>query len=63
MSAPSSPSEFQSRFAELRGMLACPVCRNDLRLQNDLVVCQVCGRRYPVVDGIPVLIAEQTQNG
>lgn len=57
MSADSSQSEFEKRFAELRGMLACPVCRGELRLAGDRVVCEQCGRGYPVVDGIPVLIA------
>jgi uncharacterized protein len=63
MSADSSQTEFQSRFAELRGMLACPACQGDLRLESERVVCERCGRRYPIVDGIPVLIAEDPPAG
>jgi uncharacterized protein YbaR (Trm112 family) len=36
--------------------LACPVCYATLRAEADAIVCTGCSRRYPVVDGIPVLI-------
>ncbi len=42
--------------------LVCPSCMGDLRLGEDRVACIGCGRRYPVVDGIPVLIAERAEN-
>jgi uncharacterized protein len=58
MSADSSQTEFQSRFAELRGMLACPACHGELRLEGERVVCEQCGHSYPIVDGIPVLISQ-----
>ena len=38
--------------------LACPACHAALRLQEAALVCEGCGRHYPVVDGIPVLIAD-----
>ena len=38
-------------------MLVCPVCRGSLDWSADTVACRGCGRRYPVRDGIPVLIA------
>ena len=41
------------------GLLACPSCLAALRLEGSTVVCAGCGRAYPVVDGIPVLIAER----
>ena len=59
MSADSSQTEFQSRFAKLRAMLACPACQGDLRLEDERVVCELCGLAYPIVDGIPVLIVNQ----
>lgn len=37
--------------------LACPACLGELRLDGDRLVCEGCGRGYPIVDGIPVLIA------
>ena len=36
--------------------LACPVCRAELRVADGGVECQSCGRCYPVVDGIAVLL-------
>lgn len=42
-------------------MLACPACHSDLRVLADWLVCTRCGRRYPVIDGIPVLIPERAE--
>lgn len=40
-------------------LLACPVCRAVLEARAvDAIRCTGCGRRYPVRDGLPVLIAE-----
>jgi uncharacterized protein YbaR (Trm112 family) len=40
-------------------LLACPACVGELRLDGDRLLCAGCGRTYPIVDGIPVLIAER----
>jgi uncharacterized protein YbaR (Trm112 family) len=37
--------------------LACPACLSELRLETGKLVCAQCSRAYPIVDGIPVLIA------
>jgi uncharacterized protein YbaR (Trm112 family) len=37
--------------------LACPACLGGLFVEGDRLVCAVCGRGYPIADGIPVLIA------
>jgi hypothetical protein len=42
--------------------LACPACLGDLRMEEARLVCNGCGRAYPVVDGIPALIVEQAEN-
>ncbi|MFP5205656.1 MAG: Trm112 family protein [Acidobacteriota bacterium] len=42
-------------------VLACPACRGDLQPEADRLCCAACGRRYPVIDGIPVLIAERAE--
>ena len=39
--------------------LACPACLGTLKLAPEQVVCASCGRIYPVIDGIPVLIVER----
>lgn len=43
-----------------RELLRCPVCRGKLREVGQHLVCVVpqCGARFPVVDGIPILINE-----
>jgi uncharacterized protein YbaR (Trm112 family) len=41
--------------------LACPACYGDLRLEDSRLFCTACGRVYPVVDGIPVLIIERAE--
>ena len=39
--------------------LVCPVCHHALALDAEAVLCAGCGRRYPIVDGIPVLLADR----
>ena len=39
--------------------LACPVCYGKLAVVAAGIACAGCGRVYPLVDGIPVLIAER----
>jgi uncharacterized protein YbaR (Trm112 family) len=41
--------------------LACPACHGDLRAEESRLVCTACGRRYPIVDGIPALIIERAE--
>jgi uncharacterized protein len=56
MPANLKPFQFDATVLD---QLACPVCMGDLRLDGDSVACGNCGRAYPIVDGIPVLIAER----
>ena len=43
---------------ELLQILACPDCKGELTQNQDgsSLRCTPCGREYPVVDGIPVLL-------
>jgi uncharacterized protein YbaR (Trm112 family) len=43
--------------------LACPVCFGELRLDAAGIACAGCLRVYPLIDGIPVLIAERAIRG
>lgn len=45
----------------LLDILACPVDRKPVRLEGDRLVCSECGRRYPVVDDIPVMLIEEAE--
>lgn len=40
-------------------ILCCPACKSDLIEVDDFLVCQGCGLRYPVEDGIPILLVEE----
>jgi len=57
MTEPARP-DFAALFAEIQEQLACPACRGSLRLEGERLICAGCGRRYTVIDGIPVLIAD-----
>jgi len=51
---------FDSRILDL---LACPACFARLELAGETILCAGCGRAYPLIDGIPVLIAERATLG
>ena len=46
---------------ELLEILACPVCKGSLRMDESSLVCTSCRLRYPIRDGIPVLLAEEAE--
>ncbi len=48
---------------DLLEILACPACdsRPKVNLENDRLVCVECGRRYPIRDGIPVMLIEEAE--
>jgi len=46
---------------ELLKILACPLCRSDVKLEDDRVICIACGRRYPIRDGIPVMLVSEAE--
>ena len=45
----------------LLAMLACPACKTAVQLKDDRLVCVQCGRRYPIRDGIPVMLVEEAE--
>jgi len=49
----------QFTTAEHLQWIVCPVCRQSLQFEGAWIRCQGCGKRYPIVDGIPVLIADR----
>lgn len=46
---------------KLLEILACPLCKTEVRLTEDGtgLVCDTCRRRYPIVDDIPVMLLEE----
>jgi hypothetical protein len=48
---------------ELLDILACPACKSDVKLSGDRIVCTKCNRRYPIRDGIPIMLIEESEGG
>lgn len=48
---------------ELLKILACPACKGDVSLENEKIVCSKCGRKYPIRDGIPIMLIEEAEEG
>ncbi|MHC4472650.1 MAG: Trm112 family protein [Planctomycetota bacterium] len=46
---------------ELLELLACPVCKIEVKLQDDRILCEKCGRKFPIHDGIPVMLVEEAE--
>ena len=46
---------------KLLEILACPACKSPLTLAGDRLACGQCGRRYPIRDGIPVLLVDEAE--
>ena len=44
---------------ELLDILVCPADKKPVRLEGDFLTCAECGRRYPIRDGIPVMLIEE----
>ena len=47
---------------ELLDILACPICKTPVRQEGDRIVCDRCGRRYPVRDEIPVMLVDEAES-
>lgn len=48
---------------EFLEILACPACKGEVRLDEpgERIVCQACGLRYPIRDGIPVMLIDEAE--
>ena len=42
-------------------LLACPACKAPVTQDGERLVCRQCGRRYPVREGIPVMLIEEAE--
>ena len=46
---------------DLLSILRCPLTRSPLRQEGDFLIAEVGGLRYPVRDGIPVMLIEEAE--
>lgn len=47
--------------AELLEILVCPVDKAKVTLEGNRLVCEKCGRAYPIRDGIPIMLEEEAE--
>lgn len=45
----------------LLDVLVCPQCKKDVRLEDDWLVCDECRLKYPVDDGMPVMLVDMAE--
>jgi uncharacterized protein YbaR (Trm112 family) len=46
---------------DLLEILVCPVDHAKINLNGDRLVCEKCGRAYPVRDGIPIMLVDEAE--
>jgi len=46
---------------ELLKILACPLCKSDVIMQDNYIICAKCKHRYPIKGGIPVMLPEEAE--
>ena len=46
---------------ELLDILACPLCKTHVALESRKLVCTNCGRKYPIREGIPIMLIEEAE--
>jgi uncharacterized protein YbaR (Trm112 family) len=43
---------------DLLEILRCVECAGVVAEQPERLVCETCGRRYPIIDGVPVMLRD-----
>lgn len=44
---------------ELLEVLRCPIGKAKLKQEDDYLVCASCGAKFPIEDGIPILLIDE----
>ncbi|MCX7760216.1 MAG: Trm112 family protein [Hydrogenothermaceae bacterium] len=44
---------------EMLDILCCPACKSDLEDRGEYLICKNCKLKYPVEDGIPILLISE----
>lgn len=45
----------------LLNILACPACKSEVTEEENKIVCVSCKRRYPIREGIPIMLIEEAE--
>ncbi len=43
---------------DIKSIIVCPVCKEQVQWHDNLISCQNCGRTYPIKNGIPFLLMD-----
>ena len=46
---------------DLLKILVCPMAHAELKLENGHLVCTRCGPRFPIEDGIPIMLIDEAK--
>ncbi len=46
---------------DLLEILACPACKGDVVQRDAKIVCVQCGRKYPIKDGVPIMLVDESE--
>ena len=46
---------------DLLDILICPACKGDVELKEKKIACKKCGKKYPVKDGIPIMLIDEAE--
>jgi len=46
---------------EMLDILACPACKAEVKLEEQKIVCTECGRKYPIRDGLPIMLIDEAE--
>jgi uncharacterized protein YbaR (Trm112 family) len=61
MESPKSDTRSNAIAPELLEILRCPLTRSKLHQEDDFLIAEVGGLRYPVRDGIAVMLIEEAK--
>ena len=39
-------------------ILACPICKNRIKVGNSILICLMCKKKFPVINDVPMMIKE-----
>lgn len=59
--SPKTEPKSNTIHPDLLAILRCPLTRSKLRQEGNFLVAEVGGLRYPVRDGIPVMLVEEAK--
>jgi len=46
---------------ELLDILVCPACKAAVDEKNNYIICKNCEKKYPIRDGIPIMLIEEAE--